>query len=148
MFWNDFSNSQFRKIVAITRLNPTNLNFDEKKMTIMSLVLVLVFVNCNSFYCLYYLLRGQKVMTKTDPLSRYLYSTAYVLTVLNSSVNVIIYGILDMKFWKSFLSLFGPSVPQQGSIKIGIIWIQDSNKNIIPVQCFIFANIQWCLIEN
>ena len=84
-------------------LNP---KLHEKKLTIMAMVLILVFVFCNSFFTLYYFLKYHKVIGEAE--KQYLYPTACVFTVLNSSVNVIIYGIFDMKFRRIFISLFLP----------------------------------------
>ena len=76
----------------------------EKTLTIMTMVIVLVFAICNSFYGLYYILRSQELITKIQ--KSYLYPTACVFLVLNSSVNVIIYGIFNKKFRITFVSLF------------------------------------------
>ena len=78
------------------------------------MVLVTVFVICNSFYSIYFILRGLKIISSKATVSQYLYPTACVFTVLNSSVNVIIYGIFDMKFRRVFVSLFcGICFPQK-----------------------------------
>ena len=79
---------------------------DEKQMASVSIAVVLVFVTSNLLQNLYFVLRYYKVISPEQDLSKYLYPTSCVLTVINSSVNVIIYGILDMKFKNSFLSLF------------------------------------------
>ena len=90
----------------------------QRKLTIMAMVLVTVFVICNSFYSIYFILRGLKIISSKATVSQYLYPIACLFTVLNSSVNVIIYGIFDMKFRRVFLSLFcGICLPQSSILK-------------------------------
>ena len=79
---------------------------DEKEMASVSIAIVLVFITSNLLQNLYFVLRYNHVISPGEDSSNYLYPTSCVLTVINSSVNVIIYGILDMKFKNSFLSLF------------------------------------------
>ena len=91
-------------------MNSSTMNqankLDERQMASVSIAIVLVFVTSNLLQNLYFVLRYYKVISPEQDLSKYLYPTSCVLTVINSSVNVIIYGILDMKFKNSFLSLF------------------------------------------
>lgn len=88
---------------------------DERQMASVSIAIVLVFVTSNFLQNLYFVLRYYKVISPEQDLSKYLYPTSCVLTVINSSVNVIIYGILDMKFKNSFLSLFWKQKAQKRS---------------------------------
>ena len=82
----------------------------EKRLTIMMMVIVLVFGICNSFYGAYYIFRDQKLIC--DIQKTYLYPTACVFLVLNSSVNVLIYGTFNKKFKSVFISLFLPCINQ------------------------------------
>ena len=81
---------------------------DEKRLTIMMMVIVLVFGICNSFYGAYYIFRDQGLICKIQ--KTYLYPTACVFLVLNSSVNVLIYGTFNKKFKSVFISLFLPCI--------------------------------------
>ena len=88
---------------------------DDKEMALVSVVIVLVFVTSNFLQILYFVLRNNDVISKDTDFANILYPTSCVLTVINSSVNFIIYGILDMKFKKSFLSLFWKQKAQERS---------------------------------
>ena len=83
----------------------------EKRLTIMMMVIVLVFGICNSFYGAYYIFRDQGMICKIQ--KTYLYPTACVFLVLNSSVNVFIYGAFNKKFKSVFISLFLPCINQK-----------------------------------
>ena len=82
----------------------------EKRLTIMMMVIVLVFGICNSFYGAYYIFRDQKLIC--DIQKTYLYPTACVFLVLNSSVNVLIYRTFNKKFKSVFNSLYLPCINQ------------------------------------
>ena len=82
----------------------------EKRLTIMMMVIVLVFGICNSFYGAYYIFRDQKLVC--DIQKTYLYPTACVFLVLNSSVNVLIYRTFNKKFKSVFNSLYLPCINQ------------------------------------
>ena len=82
----------------------------EKRLTIMMMVIVLVFGICNSFYGAYYIFREQKLIC--DIQKTYLYPTACVFLVLNSSVNVLIYRTFNKKFKSVFNSLYLPCINQ------------------------------------
>ena len=88
---------------------------DDKEMASVSVVIVLVFVTSNFLQNLYFILKNNNVISRDTDYANILYPTSCVLTVINSSVNVIIYGILDMKFKKSFLSLFWKQKAQERS---------------------------------
>ena len=88
---------------------------DDKEMALVSVVIVLVFVTSNFLQILYFVLRNNNVISKDTDFANILYPTSCVLTVINSSVNVIIYGILDVKFKNSFLSLFWKQKAQERS---------------------------------
>ena len=88
---------------------------DEKEMASVSIAIVLVFITSNLLQNLYFVLRYNHVISPGEDSSNYLYPASCVLTVINSSVNVIIYGILDMKFKNSFLSLFWKQKAQKRS---------------------------------
>ena len=76
----------------------------ERRLTIMSFTIVVVFTVCNSFYAIFYILKSQTMLTELD--KKYLKSTARIFAIINSSVNVIIYGVFNSKFRETFYSLF------------------------------------------
>ena len=80
----------------------------EKKLTIMAMIIILTFVIFHSLYYIYFILRGLKLLAFDDTASHYLYPTACVFTVINSSVNVIIYGLFNTEFRQTLLFLFCP----------------------------------------
>lgn len=81
----------------------------ERKLTKMGVILVVIFVGCNSFYMIYYIMEGLEL--KNNVLLRrandlYIHALARVFAIINSSVNVFIYGAFNKKFKDTFLSLF------------------------------------------
>ena len=75
----------------------------------MGVILVVIFVGCNSFYMIYYIMEGLDL--KNNVLlwranDMYIHSTARIFAIINSSVNVFIYGAFNKKFKDTFLSLF------------------------------------------
>ena len=102
---------QIRKVSGMDR----DIKLDDKEMALVSIVIVLVFVTSNFLQILYFVLKNNHKISKDTDFANILYPTSCVLTVINSSVNVIIYGILDMKFKKSFLSLFWKQKAQERS---------------------------------
>ena len=124
---------QIRTVCVNASLMNQADKLDEKQMASVSIAIVLVFVTSNFLQNLYFVLRYYKVISPEQDLSKYLYPTSCVLTVINSSVNVIIYGILDMKFKNSFLSLFRKQKAQERSRNTSRnqptswFWIYDEN---------------------
>ena len=106
-----FDNLRIRRKNSMTTIKP---KLYERNLTNMAMFLIAVFVFCNSFICVYFILRGTKILAWDHPASDYLYPTACVLTVVNSSVNVIIYGFFNTEFRQALLFLFCPYVsPEQ-----------------------------------
>ena len=77
---------------------------------------------------------------------RYLHSTARIFAIINSSVNVIIYGVFNKKFRETFCSLFCKGSarnenPLSGVIMSGIIvsknskdgWISNRTTDMTPL---------------
>ena len=100
-----FENLAVRRGSKMKTINPKAF---QKKMTKMSLGLIFVFVFCNSFLQIYFILQGAKILVGKDIASIYLYPTALVLTTLNSSINVIFYSIYNPEFKTTFVRLFCP----------------------------------------
>ena len=73
----------------------------ERRLTYQCITIVLVFVICNSFYMIYYILRHQ-LNECTD---LYIHSTARIFAIINSSVNVIIYIVFNSQFRETFVSI-------------------------------------------
>jgi len=76
----------------------------EKTLAMMSMTIVSLFIFCNSFYTIYYILDHNHDLSPVMKL--YLQSTARVFTVINCSANAIIYLIFNKKFRKTFVALF------------------------------------------
>ena len=106
----------------------------ERRLTKMSITIVVVFTVCNSFYTIYYILKSKAMLTTFD--KRYLHSTARIFAIINSSVNVIIYGVFNKKFRETFCSLFCKRSarnenPLSGIIMSGIIVSKNSKDGLI-----------------
>ena len=106
----------------------------ERRLTKMSITIVMVFTVCNSFYTIYYILKSKAMLTTFD--KRYLHSTARIFAIINSSVNVIIYGVFNSKFRETFCSLFCKRSarnenPLSGIIMSGIIVSKNSKDGLI-----------------
>ena len=106
---------QIRKVSGNASTMEKEIKLDDKEMALVSITIVMVFVASNFLQNLYFVLRNEQLISKDTDFANLLYPTSCVLTVINSSVNVIIYGILDMKFKKSFLSLFWKQKEQERS---------------------------------
>jgi len=100
-----FEDLAVRRGSKMKTINPKSY---QKKMTKMSLGLIFVFVFCNSFLQIYFILQGAKILVSKDIASIYLYPTALVFTTLNSSINVIFYSIYNPEFKTTFVRLFCP----------------------------------------
>ena len=74
-------------------------------MAIMLMVFVGVFVICNIFTNVFWVLfyHGREATKSSIP---YLWSISLLLETLNSSVNVIIYATFNQKFRKMFVKIF------------------------------------------
>ena len=100
-----FEDLAVRRGSKMKTINPKSY---QKKVTKMSLGLIFVFVFCNSFLQIYFILLGSKILAPKDIRSIYLYPTACVFTILNSSINVIFYSIYNPEFKTTFVRLFCP----------------------------------------
>ena len=99
---NDESNEALKAMTS-------EVKYQERRLTIMGVILVVIFVGCNSFYMIYYIMEGldlknNVLLWRANDL--YIHSTARVFAIINSSVNVFIYGAFNKKFKDTFLSLF------------------------------------------
>ena len=77
----------------------------EAKITKMSIIIVIIFVVCNSFESILFILHSQEILRR-DVVQDYLRSIGDVLMVFNSSVNAIIYGAVSSQFRATFLQMF------------------------------------------
>ena len=77
----------------------------ERKLALMMMTIVIVFVTCNIFSTLVWILffNFKEVCKFTIA---YLWSTSVLLETLNSSVNVIIYAVFNKKFRILFVEMF------------------------------------------
>ena len=101
----------------------------ERRLTIMSFTIVVVFTVCNSFYAIFYILKSQTMLTELD--KKYLKSTARIFAIINSSVNVIIYGVFNSKFRETFCSLFCKQSAHNENPMSGIIVSKNSKDGLI-----------------
>ena len=99
----------------------------ERRLTKMSITIVVVFTVCNSFYTLYYILKSKAMLTEVN--KQYLHSTARIFAIINSSVNVIIYGVFNSKFRETFCSLFCKRSAHNENPMSGIIVSKNSRSN-------------------
>ena len=89
--------------------SPTNVlrrnQRQERKMALMMMTIVIVFVTCNIFSSVVWILffNFKEVCQVTIA---YLWSTSLLLETLNSSVNVIIYAVFNKKFRILFSEMF------------------------------------------
>ena len=91
--------------------SPTNVlrrnQRQERKMALMMMTIVIVFVTCNIFSSIVWYLFFNFDMTKVCQFTvAYLWSTSLLLETLNSSVNVIIYAVFNKKFRILFVEMF------------------------------------------
>ena len=91
---NDESNEALKALTS-------EVKYQERRLTIMGVILVVIFVGCNSFYMIYYIMEGldlknNVLLWRANDL--YIHSTARVFAIINSSVNVFIYGAFNKKF--------------------------------------------------
>ena len=85
----------------IASLTTTSSQSEQKKITIMIIVVVGVFLVCNTFDCIWWILYSLKVK-----LPDMFFCVSIFTKMLNSSVNVIIYASFGKKFRDSFSELF------------------------------------------
>ena len=69
-----------------------------------SYIIVIIFVVCNSFESILFILHSQEILRR-DVVQDYLRSIGDVLMVFNSSVNAIIYGAVSSQFRATFLQI-------------------------------------------
>ena len=84
---------------------------EENQMVITMTVIVVVFITCNIFGTVVWLLFTYNLDLCRATIS-YLWSTSLFLETVNSSINVIIYATLSRKFRKIFVQLFFPCFMQ------------------------------------
>ena len=77
----------------------------EFRITLMTIVIVVIFVVCNSFESLLFILHSQELLYR-NIVEDYLRPICDVLMVFNSSVNVFIYGTVSTQFRAAFYEMF------------------------------------------
>ena len=77
----------------------------EFRITLMTIAIVVIFVVCNSFESLLFILRSQDLLYR-NIVEDYLRPICDVLMIFNSSVNVIIYGTVSSQFRAAFYEMF------------------------------------------
>ena len=78
----------------------------DKQMLISVVLIVAVFLVCNSFESILFVLANQGFLPNLDIFWDYLRPTANFLMVLNSSVNSLIYGMCNKTFRNKFADVF------------------------------------------
>ena len=88
----------------VVQLNSARLKNQETNMTTMMFVVVSVFTFANLFYflCKFF---GETEIVEKNTIDKYLRPFADLLMTLNSTVNVIIYGIFSKRFRRIFLKV-------------------------------------------
>ena len=89
----------------------------EKKMTNMMIVIVAIFILCNLVDNIYQILRGTGSIEWKEE-NQKVYPVACVLTVLNSSINFIVYGFFNPKFRTVLVSIFWTKTSDNNKTKI------------------------------
>ena len=77
----------------------------EFRITLMTIAIVVIFVVCNSFESLLFILHSQNLLYR-NIVEDYLRPICDVLMIFNSSVNVIIYGTVSSQFRAAFYEMF------------------------------------------
>ena len=77
----------------------------EFKITMMTIAIVVIFMVCNSFESLLFILHSQDLLYR-NIVEDYLRPICDVLMIFNSSVNVIIYGTVSSQFRAAFYNMF------------------------------------------
>ena len=119
-------NEEANKVLSGAASRSKNL---ERRLTKMSITIVVVFTVCNSFYMIYYILKSRTVLRNLD--CQYLHSTARIFAIINSSMNVIIYGVFNSKFRETFCSLFCKRSARNENPMSGIIVSKNSKDGLI-----------------
>jgi hypothetical protein len=119
-------NEEANKVLSGAAARSKNL---ERRLAKMSITIVVVFSVCNSFYMIYYILKSKAMLTTFD--KQYLHSTARIFAIINSSVNVIIYGVFNSKFRETFCSLFCKQSAHNENPMSGIIVSKNSKDGLI-----------------
>merc|ERR1712008_227023 len=98
---------EFRRYVKIASTITEKPKEQEKRLTHMMIVVVVIFVTCNLVDNIYHILRGTGSLDwKEEPENRNIYPIACVLAVLNSSINFIVYSVFNPKFRTVLAAIF------------------------------------------
>ena len=98
----------------------------EFRITLMTTVIVVIFMVCNSFESLLFILHSQDLLYR-NIVEDYLRPICDVLMIFNSSVNVIIYGTVSSQFRAAFYEMFSCLRTEQKSTGS-----KKNSSNIIP----------------
>ena len=77
----------------------------EFKITMMTTLIVVIFMVCNSFESLLFILHSHDLLNR-NIVEDYLRPICDVLMIFNSSVNVIVYGTVSSQFRAAFYEMF------------------------------------------
>ena len=101
-------NRQTMKFLSGDASKAKRLKQQERNLTWMGITIVIVFVICNSFYVIYYILKSiPGILSTFDKL--YLHSTARFFAIMNCSVNIVIYYYFNTQFRETLVSLCQPA---------------------------------------
>ena len=78
----------------------------EKKITKLTIIIVVIFTVCNLYDNIYQILRGTNYKEWKENKGVYGYLPAFYAPVLNSSINFIVYGFFNPKFRTVLVSIF------------------------------------------
>ena len=94
--------------------NESKYKAKERRLTIQCVSIVVIFLFCNSFYMIYYILRSQGLLTDQHQLEdQYIHSTARIFAIVNCSVNFVIFMVFNSKFRKTILSTFSQLIGKE-----------------------------------
>jgi hypothetical protein len=77
----------------------------EFRITLMTIVIVVIFMVCNSFESLLFILHSHDLLNR-NIVEDYLRPICDALMIFNSSVNVLIYGAVSSQFRAAFCEMF------------------------------------------
>ena len=106
----------------------------EKKMTNMMIVIVVIYIICNLVDNIYQILRGTGSIEWKEE-NKNLYPVACVLTVLSSSINFVVYGFFNPRFRTVLASIFFKKGHNTENTKIHILSKTTPNETNTSSQC-------------
>ena len=111
----------------------------EKKMTNMMIVIVVIFIICNLVDNIYQILRGTGSKEWKEE-NKNLYPIACILTVLSSSINFVVYGFFNPKFRTVLASIFFKKAHNTENTKINILSKTPNETKTSPQSASLLVN--------